>query len=294
MGDNGTPPQVIQTPYTSAHAKDSLNECGTRVPLIIAGAGVVNPNRDSTALVGLVDLYATILDLAGINATATPPAANNVDAKSLLPLLQNKADTARFAFSQQFGGTLTAAASGQTLREAPDFKLIEFADRHEEFYELNVDPDEQNNLPIATLNATQLASYHGLKLEMTKYQGTLTAPAVQSMDLSGPQATVRVAKTSGVTTYTLYHSTGLTTYGTWLPVNGATVVEEGSAVAPRRSRRERPRVLLPRTGAMRRRADAGGKTIFPSYGNFISPVEKRNLRQIGFAWLIWRSRSCCF
>ena len=230
VGDNGTPPQVIQTPYTSAHAKDSLYEGGTRVPLIIAGAGVVNPNRDSTALVGLVDLYATILALAGINATATQPAENIVDAKSLLPLLQNQSDSGRFAFSQQFGGTLTPATSGQTLRDALGFKLLEFADGHEEFYDLSVDPDEQNNLPIATLNATQLASYHGLKLEMTKFQDILTAPSVQSVVVTGSQATVRVAKTSGVTIYTLYRSTALTTYGTWLPVNGATVVDEGSVV----------------------------------------------------------------
>ncbi len=230
VGDNGTPPQVIQAPYSSAHAKDSLYEGGTRVPLIIAGAGVVNPNRDNTAAVGLVDLYATILELAGINAAATQPAANLVDAKSLLPLLQNTADSGRFAFSQQFGGTLTPATSGQTLRDGPGFKLLEFADGHEEFYDLNADPDEQNNLPVATLNATQLASYHGLKLEMTKYQDTLIAPVVQSVDVTGSQATVRVVKSAGVTNYTLYRSAGLTTYGTWLPVNGATLVDEGTTV----------------------------------------------------------------
>jgi len=30
---------------------------------------------------------------------------------------------------------------------------------------------------------------------------------------------------------------------------------------------------------------------FPSYGNFISPVEKSCLPETAFAWLIWLSRS---
>ena len=95
MQPPGTPANVVQTPYTSTHAKESIYDGGTRVPLIIAGPAVVSPNRESTALVNCVDIYSTILELAGINVTATQPAANPIDSKSLLPILQNTSDVTR-------------------------------------------------------------------------------------------------------------------------------------------------------------------------------------------------------
>jgi arylsulfatase A-like enzyme len=59
LGDNGTPRQVIQPPYSASRAKGTLYEGGIRVPLIVAGAGVISPNRVSTEVVHCVDLFAT-------------------------------------------------------------------------------------------------------------------------------------------------------------------------------------------------------------------------------------------
>ena len=229
LGDNGTPPQVVQAPYTAAHAKDSLYEGGTRVPMIVAGPAVVNPNRDSTALVHCADLYSTILELAGINVSATQPIANPIDSHSLLPILQNTSDTARFAFSQQFGGTLTTSESGKALRDGLGYKLIQFLDGHEELYNVSTDTNEASNLLSGALSAAAQASYYGLKIEMGKYQTTLATPVVQSTALNGTQFTVRVNKTAGAA-YTLFRSSALN-YGTWLPVSGATFVDEGATVA---------------------------------------------------------------
>ncbi len=230
LGDNGTVAEVIQPPYSAAHAKDSLYEGGTKVPLIIAGAGVTAPNRDSTAQVGVVDLYASILELAGIDPSIVQPAANPTNSHSLRAILQNLTDSRRFAFSEQFGGSLTAAQSGQALRDAPGYKLCAFQDGREEFYDLTNDPDEQANLLSGLLTATQQASYYGLKLELTKYQSVLAPPVNQGISLTGASANIRVAKTGGVTTYTLYRSPGLVSYGTWLPVAGATFVDEGGTL----------------------------------------------------------------
>ncbi len=229
IGDNGTPPQIVQTPYTAAHAKDTLYEGGTRVPMIIAGPAVVNPNRDSSALVHCVDLYATILELAGINVSVTQPAANPIDSHSILPILQNKDDPARFAFSEGFGDSIQVGESGRTLRDGSGFKLIQFLDGREELYQFSTDVNETSNLLSSTLTAAAHGSYYGLKIELGKFQTTLATPVVQGTALNGTQFTVRVNKAAGAT-YTLFRSSVLN-YGTWLPVSGATLVDEGAMVS---------------------------------------------------------------
>ena len=229
LGDNGTPPQVVQTPYTAAHAKDSLYEGGTRVPMIVAGPAVVSPNRDSTALVHCADLYSTILELAGINVSVTQPSANPIDSHSLLPILKNTTDPARYAFSEEFGDTITVGESGKALRDGLGYKLIQFLDGHEELYNVSADVNETSNLLAGTLTTAAQGSYHGLRIEMGKFQATLATPVVQGTALSGTQFTVRVNKTAGAT-YTLFRSSALN-YGTWLPVSGATFADEGATVA---------------------------------------------------------------
>lgn len=65
MGDNGTPGQVSQEPYTSSTSKGSLYKGGINVPLIIAGKGVTRLNQRDNNLINSVDLFPTISTLAG-------------------------------------------------------------------------------------------------------------------------------------------------------------------------------------------------------------------------------------
>ena len=58
LGDNGTPTEVVQLPYDQFHCKGTLFEGGVRIPMFIAGAGVVGTNRETTAVVHAVDLFA--------------------------------------------------------------------------------------------------------------------------------------------------------------------------------------------------------------------------------------------
>lgn len=60
------------------------------MPLIISGPDVVSPNRESADLVHVVDLYSTILEMAGINVATKQPAVKPIDSKSLLPQLANQ------------------------------------------------------------------------------------------------------------------------------------------------------------------------------------------------------------
>lgn len=182
IGDNGTPPNVIQTPYSAAHSKETLYDGGIRVPLIIAGPAVVSPNRTNSAAVHCADLYSTILELAGINIAATQPAANAIDSKSLLPILLNTSEATRYAFSQEFSGALAASVSGRTIASANGYKLIQFNDGREEFYKLAGDVNEASSLLGPAISAADQAAYAELKLQVGNFmsEGSLTAPLVRN------------------------------------------------------------------------------------------------------------------
>jgi arylsulfatase A-like enzyme len=173
VGDNGTPNQVIQTPFGTGHSKDTLYEGGVRVPLLIAGPEVVSPNRESTAIVNVADLYSTILELAEINVATTQPAAKPIDAKSLLPILKNQTESlTRFGYSEESGVAIAAADSGRTVRNAAGYKLIRFNDSREEFYFVPTDPNELTNLLPGPLNATQQTNYDELSAQLAAMVAT--------------------------------------------------------------------------------------------------------------------------
>jgi len=66
VGDNGSYGPFMPTSWQPANGKGSVYESGTRVPLIIAGTGTGEPGRRVETLTHSVDLFPTILDIAGI------------------------------------------------------------------------------------------------------------------------------------------------------------------------------------------------------------------------------------
>lgn len=71
--DNGTDRNVIEAPYVAAKAKGTVYEGGVRVPLIVSAPWIASPGRVSTPIVSLVDLFATVAELAGVSPVQTPP-----------------------------------------------------------------------------------------------------------------------------------------------------------------------------------------------------------------------------
>jgi arylsulfatase A-like enzyme len=68
IGDNGSPGQVAELPYSRRTAKGTLYPGGITVPMVVSGHGVTRKGERETAFVNTVDLFATIADLAGAGA----------------------------------------------------------------------------------------------------------------------------------------------------------------------------------------------------------------------------------
>ena len=133
--------------------KGMLYEGGVRVPYIFHWKGKIAPGRVCDRPINSVDLYPTLLELAG----AQPPGDYPLDGTSYLRLLTADAQAApqRGPLFWHFPGYLGAGAN--TWRTTPagsirwgDWKLLEFfEDGRLELYNLKDDLGEKNNLAKA-------------------------------------------------------------------------------------------------------------------------------------------------
>ena len=126
--------------------KGSCYEGGTRVPLIFYWPGVTKPGTVCNTPVISMDLYPTLLEIAGRKEAGR----KGIDGVSLVPLVRNDGQLERDALfwhyphyqHYQLGGTTPYAA----IRKG-DFKLIEFFDdMRVELYNLKDDLGEQHDL----------------------------------------------------------------------------------------------------------------------------------------------------
>ena len=215
MGDNGTPGQVAQAPYDSTHAKDTLYEGGIRVPLIISGPDVAAGGRSSDALVHAVDLFSTMLELAGVPL----PSSVILDSKSLVPVLANTVGGVRSrVYTDQFDQS-AATSGGRVLRD-DRYKITRNNDGTERFHDLLSDPAESTNLVangIAAMSAVQQAHYYRLRYELGKYSAApVVSVASFAMGAGGFSLTVPEDPAS---LQTMWFSNDL---DFWSPVSGVT------------------------------------------------------------------------
>ena len=189
IGDNGTPGQVIQAPYNSTHAKDSLYEGGIRVPLIVKGPSVVSGGRINSSLVHAVDLFSTMLELAAVPL----PTSVTLDSRSLKPILANTANTSRSRLYIDQFDTNAATTGGRVLRD-DRYKIIRLNTGSDEFYDLLVDPAETTNLlasGIGAMTSTRQGYYYRLRFNLGAYTSAVTASAIgQSISNAGDRKSV--------------------------------------------------------------------------------------------------------
>ncbi|MFK7790849.1 MAG: sulfatase [Phycisphaeraceae bacterium] len=131
--------------------KGNIHEGGIRVPAMVVWPGKVKPGQVSDAIVSTIDIFPTMLDMAGMNEPKHKP----FDGISLKPVLTGgdlDRNTAYFHFPHYVPKPSSMSASA--VRQG-DFKLIRVYDRDGdkpykyELYNLKQDIGESNNLSAA-------------------------------------------------------------------------------------------------------------------------------------------------
>jgi len=112
--------------------KNTLWDRGTKVPLIFAGPGV-NAGQRCTQPAELMDIYPTLIELAGVAKR------DDLEGLSLVPQLQ-KAETKRER------PAITSHNQGNHGVRSENWRYIRYADGSEELYDMRKDPQEWTNL----------------------------------------------------------------------------------------------------------------------------------------------------
>ena len=127
--------------------KGTLYEGGTRVPLMIAWPGVVQPGSTNATLVHAYDLYPTLLEALGL----TPNPKQKFDGISFMSALKQTGPLAREGVFNYFPHSLDNIPPAVTVRSG-DWKLFHFFETNDEhpfafeLYNLKDDIGETKNL----------------------------------------------------------------------------------------------------------------------------------------------------
>ncbi|PHN05269.1 sulfatase-like hydrolase/transferase [Flavilitoribacter nigricans] len=154
VGDNGTPNQVAQSPYSSATVKNTLYQGGVNTPMFISGTGVLRTGVDDNLITG-TDLFATIAEIAGIN---TPEV---YDSKSFKSLFAQTATIRDYQYTEMDDGS-----GDQWAIRNETYKLIMNDNGNSELYNLRKDPYEQEDLLKTTLSTTVSGAKAALEAEL--------------------------------------------------------------------------------------------------------------------------------
>ena len=117
--------------------KDTLFEEALRVPLIVAAPGLPHPGAVVRAPVELLDVYPTVVELAGLAS------ASDLDGRSLVPLLENPAGAGRGV--ARSWRRVQPPERGHSLR-TERFRYTLWPDGSEELYDRRARAPESENL----------------------------------------------------------------------------------------------------------------------------------------------------
>ena len=155
IGDNGTPNQVAQRPYSSSTVKNTLYQGGINVPMFISGNSISRSGTDNN-LITSTDLFATIAEIAG-------SLTNEIhDSKSFKSLFTESTSLREYQYSELFNGV-----DDEWTISNGTYKLIGNSVGMEEMYNLVNDPYENSNLLNGTLSIIEQNKKSELENELT-------------------------------------------------------------------------------------------------------------------------------
>lgn len=132
--------------------KGRIYEGGQRVPMMVRWPGQIQPGTTNDSIVGPIDLYPTILQMANVK----PSPQQTIDGESLLPVLQQTGQLQRDAYFTWFPHLIPAVSVRQG-----HWKLIRRFQPHRDYpevrelYNLKDDVGESNNLAAAMPDKVQ-------------------------------------------------------------------------------------------------------------------------------------------
>ena len=132
---------------------DVLFEDALRAALVVAGPGVGAPGRGSDRLVELVDVYPTLLDLAGL------PKGSGLEGVTLGPLLVDPAQPVKEAAVSAV--PRVADTLGRSVR-TDRWRYTEWPDGSRELYDHDQDPGEFKNLALGSRGDATLRELRGV------------------------------------------------------------------------------------------------------------------------------------
>jgi len=217
VGDNGTPGEVIQPPYSSDRAKFTLYEGGIHVPLIISGPVVKSPDRETREPVHVVDLYSTILELAGADLRTALPTNIVFDSRSLMPFLTNETSSPRgWTFTEQFPAPGVAPdQNGRAIRD-DTLMFVRLVNGNQAVYDVVADPTQKTNL-LGRLTPEQGARIDALKLKLAELQNV---PHISGVSYTSNRTTLSVDYIQGAP-FSLRRASSLDANTSWNPVGAS-------------------------------------------------------------------------
>ena len=114
-------------------------EASSRVPMIIRWPGIINPGTETDEILGLIDLFPTICESAGIEIP------DSCEGLSLIPLLAEGRSIEREGIFCESAVLRATEIAGCMYRNG-DWKYCYYIDGSEELYNLTEDPGELKNL----------------------------------------------------------------------------------------------------------------------------------------------------
>jgi len=156
---------MATAPFSRDRVKGKVHQGGVNVPFIVTGPGIER-GTTTQALANTVDLYSTLLDLAGVGEDPKLESVT-IDGISLAPVLRDPmAEVRSFAYADVFGPQQGQIVNRKAIRDER-YKIIrDLRNETEEFYDLSVDPFEQNDLLQGELDVDAQRGYDSLEAQL--------------------------------------------------------------------------------------------------------------------------------
>ena len=165
LGDNGTPSPAATAPFTSERVKGTVYQGGVNVPFVVTGPGI-EAGKITQALANSVDLYTTILELAGTSANEKLESVK-LDSISLAPVLEDHSVQVRnFAYVDAFGPQQNEITNLKAIRDDQFKVVMDLQNNTTELYDLQVDPYETEDLLQEALEEETEVRYYALLAQL--------------------------------------------------------------------------------------------------------------------------------